>query len=76
MGYADDTSIYAVIPRPLSRPQAMESLKQDLAGIDSWFLKCLMSFNPKKTKSMVLTGLRPMLPVLMISLLVLLSLKR
>ena len=31
--YADDTTIYAVITRPLSRPQVMESLNQDLAAI-------------------------------------------
>ena len=33
--YADDTTIYAVIPRPLSRPQVMESLNQYLAAINS-----------------------------------------
>ena len=26
LGYADGTMIYAVIPRPLSRPQVMEAL--------------------------------------------------
>ena len=35
VGYADDTTIYAVIPRPLSRPQVMESLNQHLAAINS-----------------------------------------
>ena len=35
MGYADDTTIYAVIPRPLSPPQVMESLTQDLAALNS-----------------------------------------
>ena len=36
VGYADDTTIYAVIPRLLSRPQVIESLNQDLAANDSW----------------------------------------
>ena len=55
VGYADDATIYAVIPRPLSRPRAMESLNQDLAGINSWGLKWYMRFNPKKTKSTVVS---------------------
>ena len=52
--YADDTTIYAVVPRPLSRPHVMESLNQDLAAINSW---CLwhMRFSPKKTKFMVVS---------------------
>ena len=36
---ADETTIYAVIHRPLSRPQVMESLKQDLAATNFWYLK-------------------------------------
>ena len=35
VNYADDTTIYAIVPRPLLRPQVMESLNQDLAAIDS-----------------------------------------
>ena len=43
------------IPRPLSGPQVMESVNQDLAAIDSWCLKWYTTLNPKKTKSMVLS---------------------
>ena len=32
-GYVDDSTIYAVIPIPLSRPQVMESVNQDLAAM-------------------------------------------
>ena len=39
VGYADDTRIYAFIPRPLSSSQVMESLNRDLAAINSWCLK-------------------------------------
>ena len=40
VGYADDTTLYAVIPRPLSRSQVMESLNEDLSAIYSWCSKC------------------------------------
>ena len=33
VGYADDTTIYAVIPRPLLGPQVMEWLNQDVEAI-------------------------------------------
>ena len=32
--YADDTTTYAVIPRPLSRLQIIKALNQDLAEIN------------------------------------------
>ena len=35
VGYADDTTIYAIISRPLSRPQMIDSLQHDLAAINS-----------------------------------------
>ena len=57
-GYTDDTTIYAVIPRPLSRLQVMESLNQDLAAINSRCLKWHMRPSPKKTKIMVINRSR------------------
>ena len=62
MGYADDTMIYAVIPRPLSRPRVMASLNQNLAAINFWCLKWYMRLNPKKTKSMVVSRSRTTAP--------------
>ena len=53
LGYAYDTTIDAVIPRPLSRLQVMKSLHQDLTAINSWCLKWHIMLNPKKIKSMV-----------------------
>ena len=38
-GYADGTSIHAVIPRPLSRPQVIESVNHELTAMNSWWLK-------------------------------------
>ena len=53
VSYADDTTINAVIPRPLLRLQVMESLNQDLAAINSWCLKWHTRLNHKKTISRV-----------------------
>ena len=62
MGYADGTMIYAVISGPLSRPQVMESMNQDLAAIKSWCMKWHMRLNNKKTKSMVVSRSWPSAP--------------
>ena len=67
VGYANDTTIYAVFPRPLSRPQVVESLNQDLAAVHSWCLKWHIRLTPRKTKSMMVNSLRPMLPAMVIS---------
>ena len=53
MGYGDNITIYAVIPRPLSCPQMMKSLNRDLVAIHSRCLKWHMRLNPKRTKSTV-----------------------
>ena len=53
VGYTDDTTIYAVIPKPLSHPQVMISLNQDLRAKDYWSLKRNVKLNPQKTNSMV-----------------------
>ena len=58
MGYADDATIYAVIPRMHSRLQVLQSLNQALAAIDSWYLKRRMRLNPKKMKSIVASRFR------------------
>ena len=73
VSYADDATICAVIPRPLSHPQAMESLNQDLAAINSWYSKWHIV---RRQKPCWLVNLGPMLPVMVISLLVMLSLRR
>ena len=57
-GYVNDTTIYAVIPKPLSPPQVMESLNPDLSGIDSWCLNWHMRLNPRKTKPIVVNRFR------------------
>ena len=73
VGYADDTTIYAFIPRLPSHPQGLESLNQDLAAINSLYLKWHMRLNPRNTEYMVLACLGPVLRVMVISFLVVLS---
>ena len=62
VGHAEDTTIYAVIPRPLSHSQVMELLNQDLAAINSRYLKWHMRLNAKKTKHMVVSRFRTRAP--------------
>ena len=60
--YADDTTIYAVIPEPLSRPQVMEPLIRDLVAIHSLSLKWHTRPNSKKTKYMSVSRSRTYAP--------------
>ena len=60
--YADDTTSYPVIPRPLSRPQMMELLNRHLAAIYYWCLKKNRRLNPEKTKSTVVGRSRTVAP--------------
>ena len=53
VGYADDTMIYAFMPRLFSRLQVMEMQNEDLVAVNSWCLQWHMGLNPKKTKSML-----------------------
>ena len=55
VGYANDTTVYAVIPRQLSRPQVMELPNLDLVAVHFWGLKWHIKLNPKKTKSTVIS---------------------
>ena len=50
---ADDITIYAIVHRPLSRPQVTDSINPDLAAINFLCLKWHMRLNPKMTKSIV-----------------------
>ena len=50
--FADDTTLYIIVDTPA---QAAFTLNQDLVKISSWADKWLVSFNPKKTESLLLT---------------------
>ena len=68
--YADVTTIYAVISRLLLCPLVIKSLIHNLVAVHSRCFKWHMRLNPKKTRSMVLAGLGPMLSAIVILLLV------
>ena len=57
-GYADDTTIYEIILRLLSRSQVMEKLNQNFAAINSWCLKRYKRLNTKNTISTVVSRSR------------------
>ena len=61
MGYADDTTIHAVIPRLLSHSQVIESLNQNF-GNHLLVLEVAHELNPKKIKSMVANRSRTIAP--------------
>ena len=50
--FADDTSLYIIVDNPIS---AADELNADLAKIHAWALRWLVSFNPAKSESMLLS---------------------
>lgn len=63
ISYADDTTLYASIPNPISRTSVAESLDRDLSRISSWCTKWGMKLNPRKTHSIVFSRSRTSLPL-------------
>ena len=50
--FADDTSLYIIVDSP---EEASDTLNQDLEKIPTWADKLLVSFNPKKTESIIIS---------------------
>ena len=50
--FADDTSLYIIVDNPIS---AADELNADLAKIHAWAVRWLVSFNPSKSESMILS---------------------
>ena len=50
--FADDTSLYIIVDNPI---QAAETLNTDLAKIHAWASKWLVTFNPSKSESIILS---------------------
>ena len=50
--FADDTSLYIIVDNPIS---AADELNADLAKIHAWAVRWLVSFNPAKSESMILS---------------------
>ena len=62
VAYADDTTIYVVVPKPADRTAASLRLSNDLNFIRDWCLQWGMELNPSKTKSIVFSRSRTIHP--------------
>ena len=62
VAYADDTTIYVIIPRPRDRLLAAEKLNKDLTFIKAWCAQWNMELNATKTKSIRFSRSRTAIP--------------
>jgi len=50
--FADDTTLFIVVDNPL---QAADRLTSDISRISDWADKWLVTFNPNKTESLIIS---------------------
>ena len=62
IGYADDSTLIAVVPSPGVRVTVAESLICDLGRVGEWFDLWGMILNASKAKSMIVSRSRTMHP--------------
>ena len=62
IGYADDTTLMAVVPSPGVRVTVAESMIRDLGRVSEWCDLCGMKLNASKTKTMIAPRSRTMHP--------------
>ena len=62
VAYADDATIYIIVPKPADRLTAATCLSKDLLHIKTWCAQWGMDLNPSKTKSMIFSRSRTALP--------------
>ena len=62
IGYADDSTLLAVVPSPVVRVAVAESLIRDLGRISEWCDLWGMKLNESKTKTMIVSRSRTMNP--------------
>ena len=55
IGYADDSTLMAVVPSPVVRVKLAESLIRDLGRVSEWCDLCGMKLNASKTKTMIVS---------------------
>ena len=55
IGYADDSSLKAVVPSPGVRVTVAESLNRDLDKVSEYYDLCGMKFNESKTKTTIIS---------------------
>ena len=62
IGYADDSTLMAVVPSPGVRVAVAESLNRDLNRVSEWCNLWGMKLNASKTKTMIVSRSRTMHP--------------
>ena len=62
IGYADESTLLAVVPSPGVRVAVAESLIRDLGRVSEWCDLWGMKLNASKTKTMIVTRSRTMHP--------------
>ena len=62
IGYADDSTLMAVVPSPGIRVAVAESLIRDLGRVSEWCDLWRMKLNVSKTKTMIVLRSRTMHP--------------
>ena len=60
IGYADDSTLMAVVPSPGIRVAVAESLIRDLGRVSEWCDLWGMKLNASKTKTMIVSRSRTM----------------
>ena len=63
IGYADDSTLMAIVPSPGVSVTVEESLIYDLGKVNEWCDLCGMKLNAGKTKTMIASRSRTMHPV-------------
>ena len=58
IGYANDSTLMAVVPSPGARVTVAESLNRDLVRVNAWCDLWVMKFNASKTKTMIVSRSR------------------
>ena len=62
IGYADNSTLMAVVPSPVARVTVAESLNRDLVRVNVWCDLWGMKLNASKTKTMIVSRSRTMHP--------------
>ena len=60
IGYADDSTLMAVVPSPGARVTVAESLNRELVRVNAWCDLWRMKFNASKTKAIIVSRSRTM----------------
>ena len=63
-GYADDSTLVAVVPSPGERVAVSESMNRDLNSVSVWCNLWAMKLNASKTKTMIVSRSRTVHPQL------------